>query len=105
MPEYTINFETPDPRSMELPYELLRDGGQYYVEVLSGDVYVSGNKEGLLYLAELIARCAIGGYEEYFHVHVSMNSTQSGRPSDTEGPISELVIFAANSNPQPVVAP
>lgn len=93
MPEYTVKFETPaDARTMRLPHELLSDGGHYAVQVRDGDVYVSGNTNGLLYLAEVLVQCAMGGYVDSFHVHLPFDSG-AGPPT---GVRPELVFFAAS---------
>lgn len=92
MPEHTIKFDVTDRNTMHLPSNLLREGGRYRVEVRDGDVYVSGNKDGLLYLAEVLVRSAIGGFTETFHVHLPQDST-SGPPTG-KGIRPELVIFA-----------
>ena len=94
MPEHRVQFEVPDRKTMHLPYEFLASGGQYSVQYRDGDVYVSGNELGLLYLAEVLVRCAKGGYVDGFHVHLPQDSSH-GPPSgdDTR---SELVIFGAS---------
>lgn len=94
MPEHTVKFETPsDARTMMLPQELLAEGGRYSVHLRDGDVYISGNTSGLLYLAEVLVRCAKGGYVDSFHVHLPFDS-EAGPPTGAIRP--ELVIFAAS---------
>ncbi len=90
MPTHQIAFEVPDPEIMELPSEFMRRGGRYQIRVENGDVSIFGNRDGLLYLAEILARCALGGYVEGFHVHVPAKSDLS---PPAVGP--ELVVFAA----------
>jgi len=94
MTEYTVKFETsPDARTMMLPHQLLANGGRYAVQVRDGDVYISGNANGLLYLAEVLVRCAKGGYATSFHVHLPFDS-EAGPPTGEIRP--ELVLFAAS---------
>lgn len=92
MREYTMKFDPPDRNTMHLPVQLLRDGGRYLVQVRDGDVYVSGNKNGLLYLAEVLVQAAVGEFSETFHVHLPLDSA-AGPPSPVEAR-SELVVFA-----------
>lgn len=94
MPEYTVEFETsPDARTMTLPHKLLASGGRYTVQIRDRDVYISGNTDGLLYLAEVLVRCAKGEYVDSFHVHLPFDS-EAGPPTGEIHP--ELVVFAAS---------
>lgn len=92
MPEYTVKFDSTDRNTMHLPFQLLTQGGRYLVEVRDGDIYVSGNTDGLLYLAEVLIQCATGDFVETFHVHLPLDST-AGPPNPDEVR-SDLVIFA-----------
>jgi hypothetical protein len=92
MPQHTVRFEMKNPRSLALPHQLLDEGGKYKVEVRDGDVYVWGNRNGLLYLGEVLIRCAIGGLVDTFHVHIPQNSSQS----TAEEAQDELLVFAAD---------
>lgn len=92
MPEYTVRFETKDPRSLVLPHELLDAGGRYKVEIRDGDVYVWGNRNGLLYLGEVLIRCAIGDLVDTFHVHIPQDSSES----TVEEVNDELLVFGAD---------
>jgi len=95
MPEYSTRFTVPDNRTIEFPHELLSQGGWYEIQQHDGDTYVNGNRNGLLYLAEVLIRCAIGNYVEGFHVHLALSPDQeSGGPS--QQPIDELVVFGAS---------
>lgn len=90
MPSHRFSWVVSDPSQMELPSHLL-ENGRYVVEVRDGDVYVFGNRDGLLYLAEVIARCALGGYAEGFHIHLPMDSrAEPGEAAD------EIAVFAAS---------
>lgn len=91
MPEYQVAFEVRKPGWIDLPAELLTDG-HYRVECeRNGSVNVFGNKDGLLYLANVLIRCALGGYESGFHVHLPMDSSEGGPNIDCK---PELTIFA-----------
>lgn len=79
---------------MSLPYELLAAGGKYCVEVRDGDVYVWGNKEGLLYLGDLIIRSAIGNLAEGVHTHIPLDSSEKSKVE----PSAELLVFAADAD-------
>jgi hypothetical protein len=102
MPEHTIRFDTLDSRTMKLPHELLRDGGRYVVELRDGDIYLSGNTAGLLYLAEILIQCAKGGFDPSFHVHLPLDSKDSGPPGQRSSDDS-LVIFAAGDGTRGVI--
>jgi hypothetical protein len=94
MPEHIVKFDMPsDATTMMLPQELLAEGGRYAVQIRDGDVYVTGNTSGLLYLAEVLVRCAKGGYVDSFHVHLPFTS-DAGPPTTAIRP--EVVIFAAS---------
>ncbi len=95
MPTYTIDFCVPEPSTIELPQHLLRDGGKYAVEVKDGDVTIWGNSAGLLYLAEVIVRCAIGGHPSTLHVHLPQDGSVA-RKGPTVGIQPELTIFASD---------
>jgi len=91
MPEYRVAFDVRKANAIDLPAELLTDG-QYRVECESdGSVNVFGNKDGLLYLANVLVRCALSGYEPGFHVHLPMDSSVSGPNVDAK---PELTIYA-----------
>ncbi|WP_337170438.1 hypothetical protein [Gemmatimonas aurantiaca] len=93
MIEHTFRFEVTDPDTIELPADLLREGGRYRVDLHDGDVYISGNTNGLLYLAHVLVQCAKGGFSETFHVHIRQDS--ESRPPDGSGPPpAEVVVFA-----------
>ena len=92
MPQHTVQFEIKSPRSLTVPHELLEEGGKYKLEIRDGDVYVWGNKNGLLYLGEVLIRCAIGGLIDTFHVHLPQDSSQS----TAEEAKDELLVFAAD---------
>ena len=49
-----------------------------------------GNRNGLLYLANVLAMAALGGYKRGFHVHLPFDS--SSGPGEAK---SEIAIFAA----------
>lgn len=96
MPSHTVQFEVADPASMDLPFQLLADGGKYTIEVADAGVTVWGNSKGLLYLAEVLTRCAIGGYAETFHVHLPLDTTAGpGGPAEDK---PEFTVFAADAS-------
>ena len=78
MPEHIIRFDVKEPATIELPNRRFA-GGHYRVQVDSdGGVDVFGDRDGLLYLAEVLARCALGGYKPGFHVHLPTRGVASG---------------------------
>jgi hypothetical protein len=77
---------------MVLPQELLSSGGKYQIEIRDGDIYVVGNTNGLLYLAEVLIRCAKGKLVESTHVHLPLDSVHETLTTDIQ---PELVVFAA----------
>jgi hypothetical protein len=93
MPEYRVVFETPKPNSMLLPHELLSAGGRYRVDVLpDGSVDVQGNRDGLLYLANILVQCALAGYYPGWHAHFRLDSNDHTPPSAAP----ELTLYAAD---------
>jgi hypothetical protein len=92
MPEYRIAFEVKKADTMDLPAELLRRGRYVVTTKSNGDVLVRGSKDGLLYLAEVLARCALGGYREGFHVHVPLDSNETGPNTEMK---PELTLYSA----------
>jgi hypothetical protein len=95
MPEYSTRFTVPDNQTIELPNELLNQGGWYEIQDNNGDIYVNGNRNGLLYIAEVLIRCATGNYVEGFHVHLPLLSDHASGGAPQQ-PIDELVIFGAS---------
>lgn len=94
MPEYVVSFTNPRRNSMDLPAALLVDGGRYVVSTESdGSVNILGNRNGLLYLAEVLVRCAIGGHGVGFHVHLPLDSSVDGPNVDAR---PELTIYGAD---------
>lgn len=97
MPDYCVTFQVKTEHEMQIPDHLLEEGGKYLLKQEGPDVYVWGNTLGLLYLAEILIRCAKGGYAQGFHVHL---------PADRRAPVdiaeqaqrAELVLFAATEN-------
>lgn len=93
MPTYTVAFELRQADTLELPAHLLA-GGRYRVKTEGdGSVEISGNRDGLLYLAEVLVRCAIGGFSPGFHVHVPLSGDERG-PNLEARP--ELTIYCAD---------
>jgi hypothetical protein len=91
MPEYCVSFGDPKPDSLEYPFRLLRTG--WYKAVVDHlGVTITGNRDGLLYLAEVLVRCAISGYEPGFHVHMSLDSSVKGPNIDCS---PELTVYGA----------
>jgi len=95
MPEYSTRFTVPNNQPIELPHELISEGGWYEIQLRDGDVYVNGNRKGLLYIAEVMIRCAIGDYVDGFHVHLPLLSELKSGGGPLQHPIDELVIFGA----------
>jgi|HubBroStandDraft_2_1064218.scaffolds.fasta_scaffold2433971_1 hypothetical protein len=94
MPEYRVAFEVEKANTIHLPAELLADG-HYRVECESdGSVNVFGNKNGLLYIANVLIRCALGGYEPGFHVHLPLDSSVKG-PNVNASP--EFTIYSPDA--------
>ena len=90
--EYKIQFKVDRADTMELPDRLLKKG-RYLVSVEPrGTVTVRGNKEGMLYLAEVLARCALGNYQLGFHVHLPRDSRDAGPNTDAK---PELTFYSA----------
>lgn len=93
MPTYTVDFEVGEPETITLPTHL--QSGEYLVRVEhDGSVEISGDRDGLLYLAEVLVRCAIGGYLPEFHVHIPLSTAERGPNLDAR---PELTIYGANA--------
>ena len=84
MPKHEVSFDLQDPSVIDFPAHLLEQGGRYIVKVVrGGSVDIVGNRDGLLYLAELLVRLALGERVRGFHVHLDFDS-------NTEGPNVDL---------------
>lgn len=94
MPTHTISFDVRRADTMELPSALLADGSYRITVENDGSVEITGNRDGLLYLAEVLARCAIGEYARGHHVHLPLDSSVLGPNTDAR---PELTIYAASS--------
>ena len=93
MPTYSISFEVARADTLDLPVRLL-DTGKYQIKVeKEGGIEITGNRDGLLYLAEVLVRCAIGSYEPGFHLHLPLDSATQGPNVDAS---PELTINAAS---------
>lgn len=93
MPEYCVAFEDPKPDSLDFPYRLLRTGSYKVAVDEDRSVTITGNRDGLLYLAEVLVRCAISGYAPGFHVHLSLGSAVRGPNVDCS---PELTVYGAD---------
>lgn len=92
MPEYNIFFEISEPNRMEMPDARLQGGSYSIVTDTDGNVDLYGDQKGLLYLAEVIVRCAIGDYKAGFHVHLPVEGVGTG--PNING-LPELTIYSA----------
>jgi hypothetical protein len=93
MPTYSVSFDVSRADTLDLPVSLL-DKGKYQVKAdKDGSVEISGNRDGLLYLAEVLVRCAIGSYKPGFHLHLPLDSDVRGPNVDAS---PELTIHAAS---------
>lgn len=93
MPTHSIDFEVRRPDTIDLPVHLLESGKYEVVVDKAGGVEISGNRNGLLYLAEVLVRCAIGSYDPGFHVHLPLSSRTLGPNIDAR---PELTLFGAD---------
>ncbi len=95
MPSYSITFDVRRPDTIEFPAHLLQSG-RYELRVgEGGGVELTGNRDGLLYLAEVLVRFAIGGYVSDFHAHLPLNSDEGGPNVDSR---PELTIYAPDGS-------
>ena len=92
MPSYTISFDVGRADTLELPSVLLTEGTYRLNVEEDGSVELSGNRDGLLYLAEVLVRCALGEYVVGQHVHLPLDGSFSGPNLDAS---PELTIHAA----------
>ncbi len=60
MPEYAISFTDEGVDVVKLPNRRFSSGAYRIVTDNAGGVDVFGTRDGLLYLAEVIVRCALG---------------------------------------------
>jgi hypothetical protein len=94
MPEYRVAFDVRKANVIDLPAELLTHG-HYRLECeRDGSVNLFGNRDGLLYVANVLIRCALGRYDAGFHVHLPMDSSASGPNIDLK---PELTIYASDA--------
>lgn len=93
-----LTFDIPDgPREgVDLPTRLLVEGGWYELKVMNGDIYVTGNERGLLYLADVLVQCAKSDLPASYHVHLPIDSVLDGVDL-TKAP-DELVLFGASES-------
>lgn len=96
MPSYTISFDVRRPDTVDLPAALLSDGTYTLKVEEDGSVEIIGNRDGLLYLAEVLVRCALGKYTAGQHVHLPLDGSFSGPNLDAS---PELTIYSATSVP------
>ena len=96
MGQYTITFSDGPREGIDLPNRLLASGGWYELKVISGDVYVTGNEFGLLYLAEVLTQAAKSDLPEQYHVHLPMDSILEG--VDLSKAQDEIVVFGASES-------
>jgi hypothetical protein len=92
MPRHEIEFSVPGPSTLMPPSHLLRTGSYSVTMDQYRGVTITGTRDGLLYLAEVLVRCALSGYPPSFHTHLPLESTRGG-PNVEADP--ELTIFAA----------
>lgn len=78
MPSHQINFAVPRSDTIEFPSHLLAKGRYKLVVSADDSVEIEGNRDGLLYLAEVFARFALGGYQSGFHAHLPLDSEYGG---------------------------
>jgi len=94
MPQYQLAFDVKKSNTIELPAELLALG-HYRLECESdGSINLYGNRDGLLYVANVLIRCALGGYDPGFHVHLPTDSSADGPNIDLK---PEFTIYASDS--------
>lgn len=96
MIEYRVQFEEEGPDVVRLPLRRFVDGVYKVVADRDGGVEVFGNRDGLLFLAEVIVRCAMGGFSDGFHVHLPREGV--AQQPDTSGG-AELTVYAAGTPP------
>lgn len=77
---------------VKLPSRRFSSGTYRIITDSAGGVDVFGNRDGLLYLAEVIVRCALGNHSDGFHVHLP-NAGVSQQPDVSGEP--ELTIYSA----------
>lgn len=93
MPSHVISFEVGRPDTIDFPSHLLTDGRYEFTVGEDRSVEIKGNRDGLLYLAEVLVRFALGGYAPDFHAHLPLDSEVDGPNTDNQ---PELTIFAPN---------
>lgn len=96
MGQHTIDFPDEPRTGIDLPNRLLADGGWYELKVISGDVYVTGNELGLLFLAEVLTQAAKSDLPDQYHVHLPMDSILEG--VDPNKAQDEIVVFGASES-------
>ena len=95
MAEYVVRFDAAKHNTISHPRELLSSGGRYRVDVLAdGSIDVYGNRDGLLYLANILVQCAVAGLDPGCHVHLRLDSVDDTGPNQTCAP--EPTLYAAD---------
>lgn len=95
--EFTIAFQDKGRNAIDFPTQKYQPGAYRIRPDAEGGVEVSGNKNGLLFLAEVLTRCALADLEPGFHVHLPLEGVMSG-PDTSGGP--ELTLYSASTDVQ-----
>lgn len=92
--EFTFRTEQDGRDAIRLP-NTRHAGGQYSIRGDSdGSVEIMGDRAGLLYLAEVIASCALADLSPGFHVHIPVEGVAT-EPDVSGGP--EVTVFSATT--------
>ncbi|GEM_PF-1640363 len=92
--DHTFRVEQDARNEMHIP-NLKYAGGHYRIRAeVDGSVEIFGDRQGLLYLAEIIAGCALGDLSAGFHVHLPRLGVAS--EPDTSGDV-ELTVYSAST--------
>lgn len=92
--EFTFKAEQVGRDALRLPNSR-HAGGHYSIRGEGdGSVEIMGDRAGLLYLAEVIASCALADLSPGFHVHLPTEGVAS-EPDLSGGP--EVTVFSATT--------
>jgi hypothetical protein len=92
--EFTFRVEQPGRDVLSLPNHR-HTGGRYSVRADSdGSVEILGDRDGLLYLAEVIVSCALADLSPGFHVHLPIDGVAN--EPDTEA-VAEVTVYSATT--------
>ena len=73
MPKFEYEFEFEPNNVMSMDYSEEDDEYLDLIDIGGDQVMIVGNKSGLITLAKVCIKIALGDYDKGFHIHISKN--------------------------------